>query len=95
MEFAREYWYLILVAILAVAILAYILLRPRQRVQLSKDEAPVRPHMQHRRRWACPERPARAVSPTRPPQRSAMSADSSSMLRFMPIFPGRRDRPTI
>jgi predicted flap endonuclease-1-like 5' DNA nuclease len=48
MEFVHEYWLLILVAILIVAILAYILLRPRQRVQLSKDEAPVRPHMQSR-----------------------------------------------
>jgi predicted flap endonuclease-1-like 5' DNA nuclease len=48
MEFAREYWFLILAAILVVAILALILLRPRQRVQLSKDEAPVRPHMQAR-----------------------------------------------
>jgi predicted flap endonuclease-1-like 5' DNA nuclease len=37
---------MILAAILIVAVLAYFLLRPRQRVQLSKDDAPVRPHMQ-------------------------------------------------
>jgi predicted flap endonuclease-1-like 5' DNA nuclease len=47
MEFVSEYWFLILVAIAVIAILAFILLRPRQRVQLSKDEAPTRPHMQH------------------------------------------------
>lgn len=48
MEFAREYWPLIIAAILIVAILAFILLRPRQRVELSKDETPLRPHMQQR-----------------------------------------------
>jgi predicted flap endonuclease-1-like 5' DNA nuclease len=48
MEFVREYWPMILAAIVIVAILAYFLLRPRQRVQLSKDDAPVRPHMQSR-----------------------------------------------
>lgn len=46
MEFARDYWPLILIAALVVLIAAYLLLRPRQRVQLSKDTAPVRPHMQ-------------------------------------------------
>jgi predicted flap endonuclease-1-like 5' DNA nuclease len=49
MEFVREYWFLVALAILLVAALAFILLRPRQRVQLSKDETPVRPHMQARR----------------------------------------------
>ena len=44
MEFIREYWWLVLVAAIAIAI-AVILLRPRQRVQLT-DSAPVRPHMQ-------------------------------------------------
>jgi predicted flap endonuclease-1-like 5' DNA nuclease len=38
----------IIVAIVVVAILAFLLFRPRQRVQLS-DSAPVRPHMQMRR----------------------------------------------
>jgi len=36
----------IILAIVVVAILAFLLLRPRQRVQLS-DSAPVRPHMAH------------------------------------------------
>lgn len=45
MEFVREYWPLILVAILIALIAAFVLLRPRQRVQLSKDSAPLRPHM--------------------------------------------------
>src|SRR3954447_19523805 len=43
MDFIREYWWLILVAAAAAA-LAYLLLRPRQRVQLT-DSAPRRPHM--------------------------------------------------
>ena len=46
MEFVREYWLLILVAIVVIAIAAFVLLRPKQRVQLSQDTAPVRPHMQ-------------------------------------------------
>jgi predicted flap endonuclease-1-like 5' DNA nuclease len=43
MDFIREYWWLILVAAIAVA-LAFTLLRPRQRVKLT-DSAPTRPHM--------------------------------------------------
>lgn len=46
MDFIRENWLLILVAIVAIASLAFILLRPRQRVQLTQDSAPLRPHMQ-------------------------------------------------
>jgi predicted flap endonuclease-1-like 5' DNA nuclease len=49
MELVREYWPLILVAIVIALILAFMLLRPRQRVQLSQDSAPVRPHMQARK----------------------------------------------
>jgi predicted flap endonuclease-1-like 5' DNA nuclease len=43
MDFIREYWWLILVAVIAIAI-AFTLLRPRQRVRLT-DSAPTRPHM--------------------------------------------------
>ena len=46
MEFIREYWWLVLVAVIALALL-FVLLRPRQRVQLT-DSAPVRPHMASR-----------------------------------------------
>ena len=42
MDLIREYWWVIVV--LLVLVLAVILLRPRQRVQLT-DSAPVRPHM--------------------------------------------------
>jgi predicted flap endonuclease-1-like 5' DNA nuclease len=42
MDLIREYWWLI--AIVVALVLAFILLRPRQRVQLT-DSAPVRPHM--------------------------------------------------
>jgi predicted flap endonuclease-1-like 5' DNA nuclease len=42
MDLIREYWWLIV--ILVALVLAFILLRPKQRVTLS-DSAPVRPHM--------------------------------------------------
>ena len=42
MDLIREYWWLIV--IVAALALAFILLRPRQRVTLT-DSAPVRPHM--------------------------------------------------
>lgn len=50
MEVVREYWPLILVAMAILLILAIVLLRPKQRVELSRDEAPVRPHMAARQR---------------------------------------------
>jgi predicted flap endonuclease-1-like 5' DNA nuclease len=45
MDLIREYWWLIVV--LVAVVLAFIVLRPRQRVQLT-DSAPVRPHMQYK-----------------------------------------------
>ena len=48
MDLIREYWWLILAAVVLAA-LAFILLRPKQRVQLT-DSAPVRPHMAHLKR---------------------------------------------
>ena len=42
MDLIREYWWAIVV--LVVLVLAFVVLRPRQRVQLT-DSAPVRPHM--------------------------------------------------
>jgi predicted flap endonuclease-1-like 5' DNA nuclease len=47
MDLIREYWWLIL--IVAALALAFILLRPKQRVQLT-DSAPVRPHMTQAKR---------------------------------------------
>jgi predicted flap endonuclease-1-like 5' DNA nuclease len=46
MDLIREYWWLIVV--LLALVLAFILLRPRQRVQLT-DSSPVRPHMVQKR----------------------------------------------
>ena len=46
MEFVREYWLLILIAAAIILVVAFLLLRPRQRVQLTSDSAPIRPHMQ-------------------------------------------------
>jgi predicted flap endonuclease-1-like 5' DNA nuclease len=42
MDLIREYWWLIVIVVALV--LAFVLLRPRQRVQLT-DSVPVRPHM--------------------------------------------------
>jgi len=42
MDLIREYWWLVVVV--AALVLAFILLRPRQRVRLT-DSTPVRPHM--------------------------------------------------
>jgi predicted flap endonuclease-1-like 5' DNA nuclease len=47
MDFGSNITWIILAAVV-VAILAFLLLRPRQRVQLS-DSAPIRPHMAHAR----------------------------------------------
>lgn len=47
MDLIREYWWLIVV--LVALVLAFILLRPRQRVQLT-DSTPLRPHMRDDRR---------------------------------------------
>lgn len=55
MELIREYWWLIPVA-LGLAILAFVLLKPRQRVRLS-DSAPLRPHM-----TAAPKREGRGLA---------------------------------
>jgi predicted flap endonuclease-1-like 5' DNA nuclease len=47
MDLIREYWWLIVIVVALV--LAFILLRPKQRVKLS-DSSPVRPHMTPRTR---------------------------------------------
>lgn len=43
MDMIREYWWVLPVA-LAIAVILFLLLRPRQRITLT-DSAPVRPHM--------------------------------------------------
>jgi predicted flap endonuclease-1-like 5' DNA nuclease len=47
MDFIREHWPLILVALVAAGVLLFLLFRPRQRVRLT-ESAPVRPHMAQR-----------------------------------------------
>jgi len=44
MEFINSYWPVFLVALIAGAIVGYLIFRPRQRVTLS-DDTPLRPHM--------------------------------------------------
>jgi len=50
MEFVRENWLLILVAAAILLLVLMYVLRPRQRVELSNDQAPIRPHMAARER---------------------------------------------
>lgn len=50
MELLREYWLLILIAVAIALIVAFFLFRSRQRVRLSQDTAPLRPHMAHARK---------------------------------------------
>jgi predicted flap endonuclease-1-like 5' DNA nuclease len=45
MEFVLEYWPVILVAVAVLLIAGFLLLRPRQRVRLSQETTPIRPHM--------------------------------------------------
>jgi predicted flap endonuclease-1-like 5' DNA nuclease len=47
MDLIREYWWVI-AAVVVVLVLAFVLLRPRQRVKLT-DSAPTRPHMAYAR----------------------------------------------
>ncbi|MGZ2411956.1 putative flap endonuclease-1-like 5' DNA nuclease [Sphingomonas sp. F9_3S_D5_B_2] len=44
MDVLTNYWPIVLVALLAVVAVAFLVLRPRQRIQLS-DKTPARPHM--------------------------------------------------
>jgi predicted flap endonuclease-1-like 5' DNA nuclease len=48
MDLIREYWWLIVIVVVVLA-LALVLLRPKQRVQLT-DSAPTRPHMAPQKR---------------------------------------------
>ena len=50
MEWISEYWPYLLVALVALAILAFVVLRPRQRVRLNNEQTPLRPHMAGERR---------------------------------------------
>ncbi len=45
MDWVSDYWPTLLVGLLLLAILAFVLLRPRQRVRLSSAHTPLRPHM--------------------------------------------------
>ena len=42
----QDNWPVILLAVIVLAIVAYLLLKPRQSVRLTDDSAPLRPHMQ-------------------------------------------------
>jgi hypothetical protein len=63
MELVREYWPLILIAIAIALVAAFLLFRPRQRVQLSNETAPLRPHM---------------VQPARSGERKGIAAEAAA-----------------
>jgi predicted flap endonuclease-1-like 5' DNA nuclease len=50
MDWVSEYWPFLVLALVALAILALVALRPRQRVRLSNEQTPLRPHMHGERR---------------------------------------------
>ena len=60
MDLIREYWWLIVIVVALV--LAFILLRPKQRVTLT-DSAPMRPHM---------------ASPKRPPEGRGIAGEAAA-----------------
>lgn len=45
MDWVSDYWPIVLVGLVLVAIAAFVLLRPRQRVRLGTEQTPLRPHM--------------------------------------------------
>ena len=45
MGWVSDNWLHLLVALVALAIVAFVALRPRQRVRLSNEQTPLRPHM--------------------------------------------------
>ena len=71
MDLIREYWWLIVVV--AALVLAFVLLRPRQRVALT-DSAPVRPHM-----------PARAVGRGLAGEAASATSDVTGELLGAPV----------
>ena len=103
MDLIREYWWLIIVVIALV--LAFILLRPKQRVTLT-DSAPVRPHMAQQKSPAegrgLAGEAAAATSDIagdilRAPVHSALEGESGSQDDFGRIgaFSGRIDRDRV
>lgn len=65
-ELWDTYWPVILIAVAIGLILGFFLFRPRQRVTLTRDEGPVRPHMAAA--TAAPS-PAVTAPPVNPPSR--------------------------
>jgi predicted flap endonuclease-1-like 5' DNA nuclease len=97
MDLIREYWWVVLIA-LAIAILALVLLRPRQRVRLS-DSAPIRPHManQPRRegRGLAGEAAAAAIDVTgeliAAPVRRPVGGDADDLVQLKGVGPKLAD----
>ena len=65
MEWISDYWPIILFGLLVLGILAFLMLRPRQRVRLSSEQTPLRPHMAAKQRaenWGIADEAAAAAS---------------------------------
>ena len=62
MEFLQQNWLIVLVVLIIVLIVAILVLRPRQRVQLT-DSSPIRPHM---------------AKPTRPNEGRAVAGEAAA-----------------
>ena len=60
-EWMSENWWALLIAVAVIAILLFLLLRPKQRVSLS-DSAPTRPHMVERRDEPPPQPQGRGIA---------------------------------
>ena len=78
MNFDGNNLWLILIAVVVIAVLAYLLLRPRQRVQLT-DTAPLRPHMMNPK----PEAEGRGLTG----EAAAATSDVAGEILGAPVHP--------
>ena len=87
MEWVNDYWPLLLLGFLVLAIVAYLLLRPRQRVRLTNEQTPLRPHM---------AQPARGESRGIADEAAAAAADVAGQIIDAPVhanLPGASGPP--
>lgn len=75
-ELWNTYWPMILVAVAIGIVVGFLIFRPKQRVTLTRDSAPIRPHMQAPA-VEPPATPVPPASPTPAPVRTAPARDDS------------------
>ncbi|MFC7536077.1 hypothetical protein ACFQPG_01690 [Sphingomonas sp. GCM10030256] len=76
-ELWANYWPVILIALVIGLIVGFLIFRPKQRVTLSREEAPVRPHMAASAVPAAVAPPAPQPPAPQPPARRAPSPHDS------------------